>query len=88
MIFIGVVVVAVIVIILVLLQLWSKFIFWVIGAILGIWVALGVVLLENYVIVLVVFVVAAVEIAVIVVAGVVAEPATLELAQYSALICP
>lgn len=58
-------------IILVLLRLWSKFIFWVIGEILGIWVALGVVLLGNYVIVLVVFVVA----------GGVAEPVSLELAH-------
>lgn len=71
-----------VVIILVLLRLSSKFIFWVIGEILGILVALGVVLLGNYVIVLVVFVVVvAVIVVVFVVLGLIAEHVSLELAH-------
>jgi hypothetical protein len=69
-----------VVIILVLLRLSSKFIFWVIGEILGILVALGVVLLGNCVIVLVVFVVAVI-VVVFVVLGLIAEHVSLELAH-------
>lgn len=68
-----------VVIILVLLRLSSKFIFWVIGEILVIWVALGVVLMGNCVIVLVVFVVVAVIVVVVVIF--VVEPVNLELAH-------
>jgi hypothetical protein len=69
-----------VVIILVLLRLSSKFIFWVIGEISGILVALGVVLLGNCVIVLVVFVVAVI-VVVFVVLGLIAEHVSLELAH-------
>ena len=61
-----------VVIILVLLRLWSKFIFWVIGEILGIWVALGVVLMGNCVIFLMVFVVVAIVVVVFVEVGLIA----------------